>query len=118
MVAAPIHHIGLDERGIAYVAGTSIMVATIALDAVTGGLTPMEIQENYPRLSLAQIRAALAITRSAGTRYDHQAEMDAQLAAWDAECEQLRTAHPNPLTREQWEVRRHAQQEGKRVCPR
>jgi uncharacterized protein (DUF433 family) len=109
MVAAPIHHIGLDERGIAYVAGTSIKVATVAVDAVTWGLTPTEIQENYPKLSLAQIHAALAYY------YDHQAEIDAQLAAWDAEYEQLRSASPNPLTREQWEARRRAQQGDKPV---
>jgi uncharacterized protein (DUF433 family) len=107
MVAVPIHHIGLDERGIAYITGTSLKVASIVADALTWGLTPREIQENYPRISLAQIHAALAYY------YDHQAEIDAQLAAWDAEYEQLRIAHPNPLPREQWEARRRAQQEGK-----
>src|SRR5947209_7260102 len=100
MVAAPIDHIGLDERGIAYVTGTTIKVASIAIDALTWALTPNQIQENYPKLSLAQIHAALAYY------YDHQAEIDAQLAAWDAEYEQLRVTHPNPLTREEWEARR------------
>jgi uncharacterized protein (DUF433 family) len=112
MVAAPIHHIGLDERGIAYVASTSIKVATIAVDADTWGHTPAEIQENYPKLSLAQIHAALAY------HYDHRPEIYAQLAAWDAEYEQLRDAHPNPLTRDQWEARRRAQQEDHCVRPR
>jgi uncharacterized protein (DUF433 family) len=106
MVAAPIHHISLDERGIAYIAGTSIKVAAIAVDALTWGMTPQEIQENYSRLSLAQIHAALAYY------YDHQPEIDAQLAAWDEEYEQLRSGQPNPLTREEWEARRQAQQGG------
>jgi uncharacterized protein (DUF433 family) len=99
MVVAPIDHICLDERGTAYIAGTSLKVAAIAIDAVTWEMTPQQIQENYPKLSLAQIHAALAYY------YDHQAEIDAQLAAWDAEYEKLRTANPNPLTREQLEER-------------
>jgi hypothetical protein len=35
MVAAPIDHLGLDERGVAYVTGTAIKVASIAVDALT-----------------------------------------------------------------------------------
>jgi uncharacterized protein (DUF433 family) len=110
-VLAPLQHIGLNEHGIAYVAGTAIRVATIAVDAVTWGLTPAESQDNYPRLSLAQIHAALAY-------YDHQAKIDAKLAAWDAGYEELRSASPDPLTREQWEARRQARQGDQCVCPR
>ena len=106
MVAAPIHHIDLDERDIAYVTGTTIKVAWIVVDALTWGLTPAAIQENYPQLSLAQIHAALAYY------YDHQTEIDAQMAASDAEYEQLRADHPNPMAREEWEARRRAQREG------
>jgi uncharacterized protein (DUF433 family) len=109
MVAAPIHQIELDERGVAYVTGTAVKVAHIAIDALTWELTLQEIQENYPQLSLAQVYAALACY------YDHQAEIDTQVAAWDAEYEQLRTAHPNPLSREEWEARRQRQHEGKSV---
>jgi uncharacterized protein (DUF433 family) len=105
MVAAPIDHIELDDRGIAYIRGTSIKVAAIAIDALTWGQTPQDIQENYPRLTIAQIYAALAYY------YDHQAEIDAQLAAWDLEYEQLRAEQPNPLNREQWEARRAQQQD-------
>jgi uncharacterized protein (DUF433 family) len=106
MVEAPIQHISLDERGIAYITGTRIKVASIVVDALTWGLTPREIQENYPQLSLAQIHAALAYY------YDHQTEIDTQLATWDAEYEQLRLAHPNPLSREEWEARRQAKKDG------
>jgi uncharacterized protein (DUF433 family) len=99
MVTAPIDHICLDERGIAYITGTSMKVVSIVIDAVTWAMTPQQIQENYPKLSLAQIHAALAYY------YDHQAEVDAQLAAWDAEYEPLRSANPNALTREQLQER-------------
>lgn len=94
MVAAPIYHVSLDERGVAYIAGTSMKVADIAIDATTWGMTPQEIQENYPHLSLAQIYAALAYY------HDHKAEIDAQLDAWDQEYEQWHAQEKEPLTRQ------------------
>lgn len=106
MVEAPLHHINLDQQGTAYVAGTSIKVAAIAVDALIWGMTPQEIRENYPKLSLAQIHAALAYY------YDHQTDIEAQLASWDTEYDQLRAGQANPLTREQWEERRRAQVSG------
>jgi uncharacterized protein (DUF433 family) len=106
MTAAPIYHICLDDRGVAYIAGTSMKVAYVAVDAYTWDMTPQQIQKNYPKLSLAQIHAALAYY------HDHQAEIDTQLAAWDEEYEQLRATTPNPLTREQLEERWRQRQEG------
>jgi uncharacterized protein (DUF433 family) len=85
MVAAPIHHISLDERGVAYIAGTSMKVAHIVIDTQTWSMTPQEIRDNYPHLSLAQIYAALAYY------HDHKAEIDSMLDAWDEEYEQLRS---------------------------
>ena len=64
MAAAPIYHISLDERGVAYIAGTSMKIADIAIDSKTWGMTPQEIQENDPRLSLAQTYAAQAAMRA------------------------------------------------------
>ena len=99
MVAAPIHHINLDERGVAYIAGTSMKVAHIAIDAQTWGMPPLQIQESYPHLSLAQIYAALAYY------HDHKEVIDAQIAQETKEYEQLRAEFPNPLTREQLHAR-------------
>src|SRR5687767_5816951 len=99
MTVAPIHHICLDDRGVAYVAGTTLKVADIAIDAYTWGLSPREIQANHPRLFLAQIHAALAYY------HDNQSEIDSQIAAWNAEYERLRDASPNPLTRAELEAR-------------
>jgi uncharacterized protein (DUF433 family) len=63
MAAAPIY-LSLDERGVAYIAGTSMKIADIAIDSMTWGMTPQEIQENDPRLSLAQIYATQAAVRA------------------------------------------------------
>ena len=107
MIAAPIHHISLDERGIAYIAGTAMKVAHVAIDAEMWGMTPQQIQENYPRLSLAQIHAALSYY------YDHRDVIDAQIAQEAAEYEQLRAEFPNPFTREQLYERWQQRQTGK-----
>lgn len=99
MVAAPILHVSLDERGVAYVAGTSMKVADLAIDAFTWKLTPEQIQDNYPKLSLGQIYAALAYY------HDHREEIDTMLDEWDKEYEAARTMRPNSVTREQLEAR-------------
>jgi uncharacterized protein (DUF433 family) len=95
MVDAPIEHISLDESGTAYIRGTTLKVADLAIDAETWGMTARQIRENHPRLSLAQIHAALAYY------YDHKDAIDAQIAREVEEVERLRAKNPNPLTRQQ-----------------
>lgn len=99
MTIAPINHISLDERGIAYVTGSSIRVADIVVDAYTWNLPPAQIRDNYPSLSLAEIHAALAYY------HDHQSEIDRQLDEANREYEQARANAPNPLTRADFEAR-------------
>jgi uncharacterized protein (DUF433 family) len=106
MVAAPILHINLDERGIAYIAGTSMKVSDIVIDSITWGLSPQQIQESYPHLSLAQIHAALTYY------YDHKPEMDALLDQWDQEYEQMRAQDSDPLTRSMLAERLRQRQQG------
>ncbi len=86
MVAAPILYISLDERGVAYIDGTRIKVQQIVRDKVEQGRTPEAIQAAYAHLTLAQIYAALTYY------YDHQNEVDAQIAASDAYAEQMQAA--------------------------
>jgi len=109
MIAAPIHHISLDERGVAYIAGTSLKVAHVAIDAQTWGLTPQQIHDNFPHLSLAQIHAALAYY------YDHRDEVEAQIARDTEAYERLRAEFPNPLTREQLHQRWQEHQSAERT---
>src|SRR5690242_3812253 len=99
MIAAPINHVVLDERGVAYIRGTTLKVAHIVIDAETWGIAPQQIQENYPQLSLAQIYAALAYY------YDHKDQIDAWIAQQTEEYERTRAERPNPVTREQFEAR-------------
>ncbi len=99
MTIVPIEHISLDERGVAYIAGTRIKVRHIAIAHTEQGFSPVEMREAYPHLSLAQIYAALAYY------HDHKPEVDAEIVEADRYAEELRAQQPNPLTREMLEAR-------------
>ena len=68
-----VEHLCLDERGCALISGTTMKVVELALEKVAWGLSPEQILENHPYLSLAQIHAALAYY------YDHKTEFDAEI---------------------------------------
>ena len=94
-----IDHIVLDERGIAYIRNTTLKVADLAIDTEVWHLTLDQIRDNYPRLSLAQIHAALSYY------HDHREEIDRFIAEQTEEYERLRAASPPQLTRQHLEER-------------
>lgn len=65
-----------DER--AFIVGTRIRVQDIASDHERHGLSPDEIADQYPHLSLAQVHAALAYY------FDNKDEIRGQMKADDA----------------------------------
>lgn len=73
----------LDERGVAYVQGTTTKVIEVALDEVVRGRTPPQIQAAYRYLSLPQIHAAL------GYYHEHQDECNRQIEAAHAQADEL-----------------------------
>jgi len=77
-------HIGLDDRGVAWIDDTNVKVVEVALDMIAYGWSPEEIHFQHPHLSLAQIHAAL------GYYYDHKAELDAQIQRSLGELRRLR----------------------------
>jgi uncharacterized protein (DUF433 family) len=81
-------HITLNQRGVPCIDGTRHRVIDIAADHSTRGYNAEQIVEHYPDLTPAQVHAALTYY------YDHQAEMDAALAASYERAEQLRKQHP------------------------
>ena len=97
-VVSPITHIGVDERGVAYIEGTRIKVSHIALHE-NAGETPQDIRSAYEHLSLAQIYAALSYY------FDHKTEIDEQIERADRFVEEMRAQNPNPMTREMFERR-------------
>jgi uncharacterized protein (DUF433 family) len=84
--APAIQHIGVDNEGDAWIAGTSSRVVEVVLDWLAYGWSPAEIHLQHPHLSLAQVHAAFSYY------YDHQAELDAQIDREHVEVAQLRSA--------------------------
>ena len=87
-------HIRLDDQGRPWIDDTNVKVIEVVLDHLGYGWSAETIQENHPHLSLAQVYAALA------WYYDHQPEMDAEIAHQDERIQALRdAAAPSPLQR-------------------
>jgi uncharacterized protein (DUF433 family) len=110
MIAAPINLISLDERGVAYIAGTKMKVAQIAIDATVLKMTPEDIQDSYSHLSLAQIHAALSYYHS------HKDEIETFIDEQDRIVEELRSIATTPVTRAELEARRRQMQQEKKTA--
>jgi uncharacterized protein (DUF433 family) len=81
MAAISTEYIEIDAQGNAKITGSRTKVKQIIKDQLNG-LSPEEIHDAYPHLTLAVIHAALAYY------YDHRAEIDAQIADDVREYEQ------------------------------
>jgi uncharacterized protein (DUF433 family) len=75
--------IELDDRNVAWIAGTNIKVIEVVLDKIAYGSSPEEIHFQHPHLSLAQIHAALTYY------YENQDQIDDQIRRDLDESEQL-----------------------------
>ncbi len=74
-------------------AGTRIKVEQIAIEYERMGLTPDEIVEAHPHLTLSQVHGALAFY------YDHIREIDADIRAGEALVSQMRKRQPGSVLR-------------------
>jgi len=87
-------HILLDDAGIAWIDDTNVKVIEVVTDRLAHGSSPEEIHFQYPHLSLAQIHAALSYY------YDHQRELDAEIAQQVQETERwAKEAGNSPVRR-------------------
>jgi len=85
----------LDQKGVAYLHGTTTKVIEIALDRIARELlTAEEIQTVHPSLSLPQIHAAL------GYYHDHRNECDRQIEEGQRAANQLLERLENPVLQE------------------
>jgi uncharacterized protein (DUF433 family) len=75
--------IELDDRGIAWIAGTKVKVTEVVLDKIAYGSSPEEIHFQHPNLSLAQIHGALTYY------YENQDKMDEQISRGLEESDKL-----------------------------
>ena len=65
--------IELDDRGVAWIAGTKVKITEVVLDKIAYGSSPEEIHFQHPNISLAQIHAALTYY------YENQDQVDEQI---------------------------------------
>jgi uncharacterized protein (DUF433 family) len=75
--------IELDDRGMAWIAGTKVKVTEVVLDKIAYGSSPEEIHFQHPNLSLAQIHCALTYY------YEHQDQVDEQIKRGLEESDKL-----------------------------
>src|SRR5438045_9502837 len=86
MTTATSSHIVLDDQGRAWISGTTCKVREIVVKKLAHDWEADDIRRELPQLSLAQIHAALAYY------YDHQAELDAEIARELTEVEAMALA--------------------------
>jgi uncharacterized protein (DUF433 family) len=84
----------IDERGVAFVRGTSTKVIEVALDEFLRNRTPHEIHAAYPYLSLPQIHAAL------GYYHEHRNECDRQIDVARVKVDELLDVVGDPALQE------------------
>ncbi len=73
VTATSATQIELDDRGVAWIAGTNVKVTEVVLDKIANGSNPEEIHFQHPHLSLAQIHGALTYY------YENQDEIDERI---------------------------------------
>lgn len=87
-VETPYRHIVLDESGVPLIAGTTMKVIELITSHQAYGWSPEELAFQYSYLSMGQIYSALAYY------WDHQAELDEDMARREALADELRRRTP------------------------
>ena len=88
MVPVTCSHIELDERDVAWIAGTATKVREVAMDKIAFGWDAEQIHAEHPHLTLWQIHAALAYY------FEHQAAVEAEIEAAERWADELQAAAP------------------------
>ena len=83
MTATLVTQIDLDDRGMAWIAGTKVKITEVVLDKIAYGSSPEEIHFQHPDLSLAQIHGALTYY------YENQDKVDEQIRRGLEESDEL-----------------------------
>jgi len=83
VTATLVTQIDLDDRGMAWIAGTKVKITEVVLDKISYGSSPEEIHFQHPDLSLAQIHGALTYY------YENQDKLDEQIRRGLEESDEL-----------------------------
>jgi uncharacterized protein (DUF433 family) len=90
MTASFTTQIEIDDRGVAWIAGTKVKVAEVVLDKIAYGSSPEEIHFQHPNLSLAQIYGAMTYY------YENQEKVDEQIRHGVEESDRLSRQFSDP----------------------
>ena len=88
LAATPIQHIDI-VLSRAVVTGTDIKVSQVAREFEQQGMSPDEIVEAHPHLSLAAVHSALAFF------YDHRKEIEDEWQQSEELIRELRSTYPS-----------------------
>jgi uncharacterized protein (DUF433 family) len=91
MPTTEVSHTHRDAAGRAWIDDRNVKVIEVLLDHLSTGSTPEEIHLQHPRISLAQIRAALAFY------YDNREEFDAEINRGLEQADKVWAAARTPL---------------------
>lgn len=69
----PYCYIELDDKNVAFIAGTNMKLVELISSYLAYGWSPEELHFNYPHLSMGQIHSALAYY------FDHQIDIDKEI---------------------------------------
>ena len=85
-------HVGLDEKGVPYIQGTTMKVVELAVENAVYKWNAEELQVQHPYLTLGQIHSALSYY------HDHKNEIDNDIKRRRQFAEEMREkAGPSPL---------------------
>jgi uncharacterized protein (DUF433 family) len=88
LVETRYEHIVLDDSGVPRILGTTMKIIELVLERSAYGWSPEELHFQHPYLSLGQIHSALAYY------WDHQDELDQDIARRRSRIEELRRTTP------------------------
>jgi uncharacterized protein (DUF433 family) len=87
-----LEHVRLDDKGVPYIAGTTMKVVELVMAQITHGWSPEELHFQHPCLALGQIYSALAYY------WDHKDALDADIdRRWQWAEQSHQQAGPSPL---------------------
>jgi uncharacterized protein (DUF433 family) len=96
-------HIILSDTGVPLIAGTTMKVIELVRETQAYGWSPEELHFQHPYLSLGKIHSALAYY------WDHQVELDADIARRDAFVEEMKATSERTALHEK--VKRYRKQQ-------
>ena len=95
LTSAPVSHVRVDDRGVAWIDGTTMKVIELASAKLAFGWGADELHRQFPHISMAQIHSALAYY------YDHQQAIDREIERIGCEADQHRQASLDSPLRQQ-----------------